>query len=484
MADITLDQLIVAIGKAEGRGVEKIGGQYVWRVYNKKNRNHPFGLIGDLTLYPVLLTDPQACYEFVRRKILNVNGNVYIPGLVDSNMKVDINKIGLLANKWAPLNAENDPDGLNDHWLQNVYDALGVYGPPRPSVSGPTVPGVRIPYDVYYPVAKDSVKGKPRYIPEWGGFCSPGYYKNVVPGIWHPGVDYNTATGDLDLGEPIYAMASGTVRFAGDAGSGWGYLITIDHPHLLRTSTYGHVQTPLVSVGQQVSAGQLISFMGNGATTLQKAQWSAHLHFEVRINMSLKPAYYPKGQNEVWVRENYEDPETFLARMGAKEPGTQKKEGELHPDLKKARLDVINHLKTARPDLELVTTRVHEPRAVTLNRMRKEGIKITSTYTSPHNVIPALAFDFQIRVKKTKTALPPSDPIYAIIGGIFKKAGVVWGGEMTEVKGEKVKKYHVELPKAAEAIAAAQEDAYSESDRIATVQAGTTAPVDVAVKGC
>ncbi|MHA1522914.1 MAG: peptidoglycan DD-metalloendopeptidase family protein [Alphaproteobacteria bacterium] len=79
------------------------------------------------------------------------------------------------------------------------------------------------------------------------------------------------------LGTPVTAPAAGKVIRATWAGA-YGRLIEISHDNGL-TTRYGHLSKILVSIGQQVKAGQLIGRVGNtGRST------GSHLHYETRVN--------------------------------------------------------------------------------------------------------------------------------------------------------------------------------------------------------
>ena len=83
------------------------------------------------------------------------------------------------------------------------------------------------------------------------------------------------------LGEPVYAVASGTVMVA--ARSDWGKLgktVVLDHRDGGHT-IYGHLHTVDVSLNSNVTAGQLIGTMGysGNARTLQAKHLPPHLHF-------------------------------------------------------------------------------------------------------------------------------------------------------------------------------------------------------------
>jgi murein DD-endopeptidase MepM/ murein hydrolase activator NlpD len=88
----------------------------------------------------------------------------------------------------------------------------------------------------------------------------------------HPGIDIAVPTGT-----PIRAADGGRVAIAGWVG-GYGNYICLQHTASLSTC-YGHQSALKVSVGQQVSQGQVIGLAGStGHST------GPHLHFEVRIN--------------------------------------------------------------------------------------------------------------------------------------------------------------------------------------------------------
>lgn len=88
-------------------------------------------------------------------------------------------------------------------------------------------------------------------------------------GTVHWGIDIANS-----IGTPILSAMAGEVISSGPA-SGFGLWVRVRHAGGLIT-VYGHINESLVSIGQQVAAGQQIATIGNrGEST------GPHLHFEV-----------------------------------------------------------------------------------------------------------------------------------------------------------------------------------------------------------
>lgn len=114
-------------------------------------------------------------------------------------------------------------------------------------------------------------------VPAYSGYrpnSGYGYRSSPISGRseFHTGVDLKAT-----LNTDIVAAASGTVIYAGNRG-GYGKCVIINHGGGYST-LYAHNNAILVSVGQSVQKGQVISKAGTtGYST------GVHLHFEVRIN--------------------------------------------------------------------------------------------------------------------------------------------------------------------------------------------------------
>ncbi len=90
-------------------------------------------------------------------------------------------------------------------------------------------------------------------------------------GRMHEGIDIAVPSGT-----PVHAAAAGRVVYAGWM-EGYGNIVVLDHGGGLSTA-YAHNTSLAVSVGQDVAAGQVISYSGStGHST------GPHVHFEVRV---------------------------------------------------------------------------------------------------------------------------------------------------------------------------------------------------------
>lgn len=114
-----------------------------------------------------------------------------------------------------------------------------------------------------------------------------GYRVHPISGEknYHTGVDIGMAQGT-----EILAGHDGTVTMAGNAG-GYGLCVAIEgeayEGHTL-TTKYGHCSQILVSVGQEVKAGDVIAKVGSTGNST-----GPHLHLEVLVNgQYLNPLYF------------------------------------------------------------------------------------------------------------------------------------------------------------------------------------------------
>lgn len=144
-----------------------------------------------------------------------------------------------------------------------------------------------------------------------------GYYKARglrLRAPVHFGEDWNgRGGGDTDMGDPVYSIGDGVVTWAYDVRQGWGNVVIIRYAYRDPSSgqvrfidaLYGHLRDMLVRVGQIVKRGQQVGTIGNN-----RGMYAAHLHFEIRHNLSIGM------QRESVARDmlNWADPSEFIKK--------------------------------------------------------------------------------------------------------------------------------------------------------------------------
>lgn len=97
---------------------------------------------------------------------------------------------------------------------------------------------------------------------------------NPVTGVngYHTGIDLGAS-----MGAPIKASKSGRIVTAAYI-SGYGNTVILDHGNGVQT-LYAHASSLAASVGQTVSQGQVIAYVGSTGNST-----GPHLHFEIRVN--------------------------------------------------------------------------------------------------------------------------------------------------------------------------------------------------------
>lgn len=119
-----------------------------------------------------------------------------------------------------------------------------------------------------------------------------GFRRNPFGGRayeFHGGLDIDGERGDL-----VVAPANGIVTKSGYQG-GYGNMIEIDHGNGL-TTRYGHLSKIDAQVGDTLSRGQIIGYVGStGRST------GPHLHYELRVNdKSINPRrFLPPEPSEI-----------------------------------------------------------------------------------------------------------------------------------------------------------------------------------------
>ena len=104
-----------------------------------------------------------------------------------------------------------------------------------------------------------------------------GYRSDPISGAYkfHAGIDITMGGA---YGKNLVATKGGTVIRAVRSGSGYGNYVMIDHGGGY-ASLYAHCSSLAVSVGQKVSQGQVIAYIGSSGYST-----GPHVHFEIRYN--------------------------------------------------------------------------------------------------------------------------------------------------------------------------------------------------------
>jgi len=109
-----------------------------------------------------------------------------------------------------------------------------------------------------------------------------GFRYNGIYSGFHEGMDIAAPTGT-----PIMAAACGVVKRADSVMRGYGNLVIVYHGNGLETR-YAHCSAFAVNVGDTVSTGQIIAYVGSSGRAT-----SSHLHFEIVINgIAQNPMYF------------------------------------------------------------------------------------------------------------------------------------------------------------------------------------------------
>lgn len=173
----------------------------------------------------------------------------------DSQSKDDANDKDAENDKKDAANDKNDANGKSDAGGNNDETALPVDAPDSSSdMLMPAEGEIIKPYSMEKLVFSNTLK-------EW---------------TVHTGVDIKAG-----LGDEVKAAGDGTVESVVEDNL-MGIIITIDHGKGLKTVYSGVSTDGMVTIGQEVKKGQVIS--GVGKTAIMEIADGPHLHFEVLLD--------------------------------------------------------------------------------------------------------------------------------------------------------------------------------------------------------
>lgn len=144
-----------------------------------------------------------------------------------------------------------------------------------------------IRYGVTTTTVQGASTGGSKNLAGWNGKQTSAYGWRSDPFTgqrsWHGGVDIKGNTGDR-----LDANVNGTVRFAGNAGNGFGNYVMVQAENGIK-HIYAHLSKVAVKIGDKVATGMKLGEIGStGRST------GSHLHYETRNNnnQSIDPTKY------------------------------------------------------------------------------------------------------------------------------------------------------------------------------------------------
>lgn len=167
------------------------------------------------------------------------------------------------------------------------------------------------------------------YPSQWAGYA---FLQPTNQNALHPGIDWNRGDGETDYGDPVLCMANGIVVHTSEEKKiGYGTICVVKHSltdqlsEFLKSrygieaktlySFYAHLKDVNIRLGQELSRGDLLGWIGKSGTTV------SHLHQEL-----YKPIpgsswrYWPtlsEGWNEARLRQYYVDSYDFIVNQPA-----------------------------------------------------------------------------------------------------------------------------------------------------------------------
>ena len=162
------------------------------------------------------------------------------------------------------------------------------------------------------------------YPESWHGYTWLDWSEEGV--CWHPADDYNWGSGDDDLGQDVFATASGKVVHTSKSNSGYGNIVVMEHYPIddvrdkIRQwygiitdkvySFYAHLGKIIVAEGNEIGVNSKIAEVGKSGTT-----W-AHLHFEIYAPIpDTSWRFWPRGKTTDWIEKFFIPPYSFIQRL-------------------------------------------------------------------------------------------------------------------------------------------------------------------------
>lgn len=252
------------------RQIAEIRGDVRKSIYIIKSRRDP-GLLPQLKFYKYRATKNDSFWIILTRTSLNIDTLMTINSL-SSPGQVEAGKTIYIPNMRGILYRVKSGESIDD--IARKFNVGRSY------IARVNTGDESLQEYIFVPCAE--VTSLERSLFLGTGFSNPLRYARKTSGFghrkdpfdnkleFHKGIDLA-----CPVGTKIHAARAGKVVFSGYNG-GYGKLIVLRHSHDYYTY-YGHLNSTLRHIGDNVEAGEIIGISGNtGRTT------GPHLHFEVR----------------------------------------------------------------------------------------------------------------------------------------------------------------------------------------------------------
>lgn len=294
----------IAVGGAIAGNIETVGDADWFKVTLEGGHRYQFDLEGDATSLGTL-ADP-----FIR---LRDDAGTPAPLAFDDDSGIGLNSsfvfnVATTGTYFLAVGSGADDGTGVGNYKMSVTDALGGTGTTSTGFS--------------FPLGNLDAQGhrSATEVKDGDGFYVTGNFGDDESELtksevldYHLGEDWNFES-KADLGAPVYAVADGTVIWAGSGGSGWGNVVIIKHPLPngehggFVTSMYGHLGNLSVFKNSSVSIGDPIGVIGSPETI----STGSHLHLEIRAGTNPDALVVGAGYSETPRPLGWLDPTDFI----------------------------------------------------------------------------------------------------------------------------------------------------------------------------
>ena len=155
----------------------------------------------------------------------------------------------------------------------------------------------------------DTYKGEAPRVASW-------YGRREYSGgsSYHRGLDVNFGGADFDYGAPVVATHAGEVVSVKNTTSKYGRHIVVESPNGKFRSSYVHLKSIGVKVGQDIKEGQTIGEIG-GSGRGKEEGYGSHLHYGIKVKNGEtgKFEWFNPTQDKGNSEANIVDPQSWIS---------------------------------------------------------------------------------------------------------------------------------------------------------------------------